>query len=84
MVPKRTESTQPFTYQQAIENVPETRISKLDTDFRIASEDTGLPTATVRYIIRLVNRKFIKGHLLVSVELLRNLSRNLDETKIIG
>ena len=47
ILPNRAQTTEPITYQQALENVPETRLTKLETGFRIASEDTGLPTATV-------------------------------------
>ncbi|KAL4226125.1 hypothetical protein ACF0H5_014112 [Mactra antiquata] len=34
-------------YRTALENVPATQVSKLNNGFRIASEDSGLPTCTV-------------------------------------
>merc|ERR1719249_169623 len=45
--PKRWQSTQAAaSYQQTL-NVPETKVSKLQNGLRIASEDSGIPTATV-------------------------------------
>lgn len=38
---------QAATYQQTLLNVPETRVSKLENGLRVASEDSGSPTATV-------------------------------------
>lgn len=34
-------------YKQALLNVPETKVSKLNNGFRVATEDSGLPTCTV-------------------------------------
>ncbi|XP_071510409.1 mitochondrial-processing peptidase subunit beta-like [Diadema setosum] len=44
---RRLRSTQTASYQQTIVNVPETRVTTLSNGFRIASEDSGIPTATV-------------------------------------
>lgn len=44
---KRWQSVQAATYQQTLLNVPETKVSKLSNGLRIASEDSGIPTATV-------------------------------------
>ncbi|XP_064604939.1 LOW QUALITY PROTEIN: mitochondrial-processing peptidase subunit beta-like [Liolophura sinensis] len=44
---KRWRSTQAATYEQAILNVPETKVSLLDNGLRVATEDSGLPTCTV-------------------------------------
>jgi len=35
------------TYEQTLLNVPETQVTKLDNGLRIASENSGIPTATV-------------------------------------
>merc|ERR1719318_357036 len=35
------------TYEQALLNVPETQITKLENGLRVASENSGIPTATV-------------------------------------
>lgn len=39
------------SYEECLLNVPETKVSQLDNGFRIASEDSGLPTATVAIFI---------------------------------
>ncbi|KAJ8047765.1 Mitochondrial-processing peptidase subunit beta [Holothuria leucospilota] len=44
---KRLQSTQTATYQQTLVNVPETKVTKLNNGFRVASEDSGIPTCTV-------------------------------------
>lgn len=43
----RKRSTQAATYEQTLVNVPETRVSTLTNGLRVASEDSGIPTATV-------------------------------------
>ncbi|CAH1782949.1 unnamed protein product [Owenia fusiformis] len=43
----RWRSTQAATFEQTLLNVPETKTSKLENGVRIASEDSGIPTATV-------------------------------------
>jgi processing peptidase subunit beta len=35
------------SYDQSLLNIPETRVTTLKNGFRIATEDSGLPTATV-------------------------------------
>merc|ERR1711893_200665 len=45
--PKRFQSAQAATYAQTLVNVPETRVSTLQNGLRVASEDSGIPTATV-------------------------------------
>merc|ERR1711893_12417 len=45
--PKRFQSAQAATYAQTLVNVPETRVTRLPSGLRVASEDSGLPTATV-------------------------------------
>lgn len=42
----RTASSAP-NYEQAVLNVPATRLTVLDNGMRVASEDSGAPTATV-------------------------------------
>ncbi len=46
--PRRCQTTG-VTFDQALEHVPETKVTTLQNGLRIASEDSGLPTATVRY-----------------------------------
>jgi len=43
----RSQSTQAATYEQTLVNVPETQSSTLKNGLKIASEDSGIPTATV-------------------------------------
>ncbi len=47
VVSHRSRATQAATYEQTLLNVPETEVTKLDGGLRIASEDSGIPTATV-------------------------------------
>ncbi|KAK2148358.1 hypothetical protein LSH36_501g05002 [Paralvinella palmiformis] len=44
---RRWRSAQAATHQEALVNVPETKVSKLPNGLRIATEDSGIPTATV-------------------------------------
>jgi processing peptidase subunit beta len=44
---RRWQSTQSATYEQTLLNVPETKVSTLKNGLRVASEDSGIPTATV-------------------------------------
>lgn len=44
---KRWRSAQAATYEQTLLNVPETEVTTLENGLRIASEDSGIPTATV-------------------------------------
>ncbi len=47
VIPRRSKATQVASYEQTLLNVPETKVTTLDSGFRIASEDSGIPTATV-------------------------------------
>ena len=44
---QRHQSTQAATYEQTLLNVPETKVTTLTNGLRVASEDSGIPTATV-------------------------------------
>lgn len=46
-IARRWKTSQAVSYKQSIINVPETRVSTLSNGFRIATEDSGLPTCTV-------------------------------------
>jgi len=45
-LPSRQANTSP-TYEQILNNLPETRVTTLSNGFRVATEDYGLPTCTV-------------------------------------
>ncbi|KAL3853590.1 hypothetical protein ACJMK2_017124 [Sinanodonta woodiana] len=44
---RRWRSTRAATYEQTVLNIPETRVTTLSNGFRVATEDSGSPTATV-------------------------------------
>jgi len=52
---RRWRSAQAATHQEALVNVPETKVSKLPNGLRIATEDSGIPTATVSIAIPVSN-----------------------------
>ena len=51
-VARRWWSTQAATYEETL-NVPETKVTTLANGLRVASEDSGIPTATVSDSINL-------------------------------
>ena len=46
---RRWQSAQVATFEESLLNVPETRVTTLPNGLRIATEDSGIPTATVRH-----------------------------------
>ena len=55
---RRWQSTQAATYEQTLLNVPETKVSSLSNGLRVASEDSGIPTATVSEDGAIISRNF--------------------------
>ena len=49
----RFQSAQAATYEQAVQNLPETKVSTLENGLRVATEDSRIPTCTVNTIIYL-------------------------------
>jgi len=54
-VARRWRATQAATYEETL-NVPETKVTKLANGLRVASEDSGIPTATVSESMHLQSR----------------------------